>query len=43
MLRERRSLEELDVLLEERIELLRKRRRQAMKLLKEQEKEKAGK
>ncbi|MCJ7859734.1 RNA polymerase-binding protein RbpA [Corynebacterium kalidii] len=36
MLRERRSLEELDVLLEERIELLRKRRRTAMKLMKEQ-------
>lgn len=38
MLLERRSLEELDELLEERIELLRKRRREAMKLLKEQEK-----
>ncbi|MBC2681532.1 RNA polymerase-binding protein RbpA [Corynebacterium anserum] len=37
MLRERRSLEELDVLLEERIELLRKRRRNAVKLMKEQE------
>ena len=37
MLRERRSIEELDVLLDERIELLRKRRRNAMKLLKEQE------
>src|SRR5699024_4876358 len=38
MLLERRSLEELEELLEERIELLRKRRREAMKLLKEQEK-----
>lgn len=37
MLRERRSLEELDELLEERIELLRKRRRNAVKLMKEQE------
>ncbi|AEI09367.1 hypothetical protein CRES_1011 [Corynebacterium resistens DSM 45100] len=37
MLCERRSMEELDVLLEERIELLRKRRRQAVKLMKEQE------
>lgn len=37
MLCERRSLEELDELLEERIELLRKRRRQAVKLMKEQE------
>lgn len=37
MLRERRSLEELDELLEERIELLRKRRRTAVKLMKEQE------
>lgn len=37
MLRERRSLEELDVLLEERVELLRKRRRNAVKLMKEQE------
>lgn len=38
MLRERRGIEELDVLLEERIELLRKRRRNAVKLMKEQEK-----
>lgn len=37
MLCERRSMEELDVLLEERIELLRKRRRNAVKLMKEQE------
>lgn len=37
MLCERRSLEELDELLEERLELLRKRRRNAVKLLKEQE------
>lgn len=37
MLRERRSLEELGELLEERIELLRKRRRNAVKLMKEQE------
>ena len=37
MLRERRSLEELDELLDERIELLRKRRRTAVKLMKEQE------
>ncbi len=37
MLCERRSLEELDELLEERLEMLRKRRRNAVKLLKEQE------
>ncbi|WP_080794963.1 RNA polymerase-binding protein RbpA [Corynebacterium pacaense] len=37
MLRERRSIEELDVLLEERIEQLRKRRRNAAKLLKQQQ------
>lgn len=37
MLLERRSMEELDSLLEERIELLRKRRRNAVKLMKEQE------
>ena len=37
MLLERRSIEELDVLLEERIELLRKRRRSAARLLKEQQ------
>ncbi|AGT05444.1 putative membrane-associated GTPase [Corynebacterium glutamicum MB001] len=37
MLRERRSIEELDVLLEERIEALRKRRRNAAKLLKAQQ------
>ena len=36
MLCERRSIEELDKLLEERIENLRKRRRTAAKLLKEQ-------
>ena len=36
MLCERRSIEELDELLEERIEHLRKRRRTAAKLLKEQ-------
>ncbi|KAB1503617.1 RNA polymerase-binding protein RbpA [Corynebacterium sp. 320] len=37
MLCERRSIEELEVLLDERLELLRKRRRNAVKLLKEQE------
>lgn len=37
MLRERRSIEELDVLLEKRIEALRKRRRNAAKLLKAQQ------
>lgn len=37
MLRERRSLEEPDELLDERIELLRKRRRTAVKLMKEQQ------
>ena len=37
MLCERRSIEELDVLLEERIEALRKRRRNAAKLLKAQQ------
>lgn len=37
MLLERRSMEELDVLLEERIEALRKRRRNAAKLLKAQQ------
>ncbi|ALC05841.1 hypothetical protein CDES_07140 [Corynebacterium deserti GIMN1.010] len=37
MLRERRTIEELDVLLEERIEALRKRRRNAAKLLKAQQ------
>ncbi|MDN8578992.1 RNA polymerase-binding protein RbpA [Corynebacterium bovis] len=42
MLLERRSLEELDELLDERIELLRKRRRHAVKLLKQQEQENAG-
>ena len=41
MLRERRSLEELDVLLEERLEILRKRRRNAARLLKEQQEEQA--
>ncbi|MCQ9342903.1 RNA polymerase-binding protein RbpA [Corynebacterium sp. 153RC1] len=39
MLRERRSIEELDVLLEERIEQLRKRRRNAARLLKQQQDE----
>lgn len=39
MLRERRSLEELDVLLEERLDILRKRRRSAARLLKEQQEE----
>ena len=39
MLRERRSIEELDVLLEERIEQLRKRRRNAARLLKQQQEE----
>lgn len=41
MLRERRSIEELDVLLEERVEHLRKRRRNAAKLLKQQREEEA--
>lgn len=39
MLRERRSIEELDVLLEERMDYLRKRRRSAARLMKEKEKE----
>lgn len=39
MLRERRTIEELDELLEERIELLRKRRRNAARLLKQQQEE----
>ncbi|NLA55689.1 MAG: RNA polymerase-binding protein RbpA [Corynebacterium humireducens] len=42
MLLERRTLEELDVLLEERIELLRKRRRAASRLLKEQQAQEAA-
>ncbi|AFM07360.1 RNA polymerase-binding protein RbpA [Corynebacterium pseudotuberculosis] len=42
MLRERRSIEELDLLLEERIELLRKRRRNAARLLKQQQEEAAA-
>lgn len=42
MLLERRSLEELDGLLEERIELLRKRRRSAARLLKEQQAQEAA-
>ncbi|AIT61067.1 RNA polymerase-binding protein RbpA [Corynebacterium doosanense] len=42
MLRERRSLEELDVLLEERLDILRKRRRSAARLLKEQQEEQAN-
>ncbi|GAB3943652.1 RNA polymerase-binding protein RbpA [Corynebacterium tapiri] len=37
MLCERRTIEELDQLLEERLEILRKRRRNAAKLLKEQQ------
>ena len=37
MLRERRSIEELDVLLEERLEQLRKRRRNAARIAKEQQ------
>ena len=37
MLRERRSIEELDELLEERINHLRSRRRSAARLLKEQQ------
>ncbi|WCZ36514.1 RNA polymerase-binding protein RbpA [Corynebacterium heidelbergense] len=43
MLCERRTMEELDVLLDERIEILRKRRRNAVKLMKEQEKAKEKK
>lgn len=39
MLRERRTIEELDELLEERIDSLRKRRRSAARLLKEREQE----
>ncbi|QGU01967.1 RNA polymerase-binding protein RbpA [Corynebacterium kalinowskii] len=42
MLRERRSIEELDVLLDERVELLRKRRRNAARLLKQQQEEAAA-
>lgn len=42
MLRERRSIEELDVLLEERIEQLRRRRRNAARLLKQQQEEAAA-
>ncbi|MCF4006668.1 RNA polymerase-binding protein RbpA [Corynebacterium uropygiale] len=41
MLCERRSMEELDALLEERIEQLRKRRRNAAKLLKQQKEQEA--
>ena len=41
MLRERRSIEELDELLSERIENLRSRRRAAARLLKEQKEEEA--
>ena len=37
MLRERRSIEELDILLEERLEQLRKRYRNAARLAKEQQ------
>lgn len=43
MLCERRSMEELESLLDERLDMLRKRRRQAVKLLKEQEAEKSSK
>jgi hypothetical protein len=43
MLRERRTIEELDVLLEERVEQLRKRRRNAARLLKQQQEEEAAK
>ena len=39
MLRERRSIEELDELLDERVEQLRKRRRNAARLLKQQQEE----
>ncbi|AZA11402.1 RNA polymerase-binding protein RbpA [Corynebacterium gerontici] len=39
MLRERRTIEELDVLLEERVEQIRKRRRDAVRLLKQQQEE----
>ncbi|MBV7295488.1 RNA polymerase-binding protein RbpA [Corynebacterium sp. TAE3-ERU12] len=42
MLRERRSIEELDVLLDERIDLLRKRRRNAARLLKQQQEAEAA-
>ncbi|MDK6492459.1 MULTISPECIES: RNA polymerase-binding protein RbpA [Corynebacterium] len=42
MLLERRSIEELDVLLEERLEQLRKRRRTAARLAKEQAAQKEG-
>lgn len=41
MLCERRTMEELDALLEERIEQLRKRRRNAAKLLKQQKEQEA--
>ena len=41
MLRERRSIEELDELLEQRIDALRKRRRSAARMLKEQQEEQA--
>ncbi|MFH0410598.1 RNA polymerase-binding protein RbpA [Corynebacterium sp. L4756] len=41
MLRERRSIEELDALLEQRIDALRKRRRSAARMLKEQQEEQA--
>ena len=42
MLRELRSIEDLDILLEERIEQLRKRRRNAARLLKQQQQEEAA-
>lgn len=42
MLRERRSIEDLDVLLDERVDLLRKRRRNAARLLKQQQEAEAA-
>ena len=42
MLRERRTIEELDVLLEERLDTLRKKRRAAARLLKEQQEAEAA-
>ena len=42
MLRERRSMEDLEALLDERIELLRKRRRNAARLLKQQQEAEAA-
>lgn len=43
MLRERRSIEELEVLLDERIEILRKRRREAHRLQKLRDQEESAK